>query len=189
MLKHVKSLIAVALAVLVTVGAALWLHNQSLTFQGLRDQRSRLEMQLKGVGGYPAVLARTAERSKAARLETEQLLRRFAKPGQEEPLLVNGVTRAATASGLDMINAARAPARPPADDARPVKTTSYNLSLRGGYPAAARFFQNLAAGELLSRMDSMEIHPPADEDGKGVIQMDVVISVFSSRETEKQTPP
>ncbi|MDI6774486.1 MAG: hypothetical protein QME60_03705 [Verrucomicrobiota bacterium] len=183
MLKHVKSLVAVALAALVTAGAGLWLRHQSLALQDLNDQHARMAAQIAAGGAYPALLARAQERLMAARRETEQLLGGFARAGQEEAMLVSGVTRAASAAGLDIVHAARSEAG--AGDGRPVRTTSYNLALRGSYPGAVRFFQNLATGELIGRVDSLDIHAPEDPNPSGAIQVDMTLSVFSAKGAEK----
>jgi Tfp pilus assembly protein PilO len=181
MLSHVKSMVAVGLALVVAVAAGLWFRDRAARAEELQAQRGQLERQLAAMQDYPRLAADLDARLKAIRQESLEMLSCLAKKDMEEAQLVEVLAKTASTSGVEIVSVARAdgaadPAPAGNPDLRLVRVT-YRISIKGNYVATVKFFQGMTAWKPAGRLESLEILRGQEDRQKE--QATLVISVFS----------
>ncbi len=180
MLKNVKSLVAVALALLATTSAGGWLAFQARRLQGRREELLKLQRQIAAIAFCPKILEQGRRQLDSVRQETEQLIRRLATPNQEEAELMGALSRAAAAAGVDLAQAARVPRSPaPGMENGPLRITTHRFLLSGRYPDMIGFFRNLDTWDRAWRIEHLDMRPPDESDTSGRVHMELTLSVFS----------
>ena len=192
MSSYTKSLMALGIALLAVICTAFWLRSQAIAFKDLSKTRDDMKIQIAGIREYAALIADFEQRLEMLHRDIKQITGKFVGKDYETPQLVKAVVKSASLSGMEMINASKlerkagvlatagVPATPiRADRGQTVDVISHEIILKGSYSGFVKFLQNMAAWEMVAKIESMEIEPGAAGAAPDEINVTLHLSVFS----------
>jgi hypothetical protein len=180
MISHVKSPVALALAVITVAGAGLWFNNRTGIYNSLKKEQRDLVAQSAEAKDTLVAISSLDKRLQTLQKELSETTARFGEKDNTGPRLVTAVVKAAAASGMEMTAAAETSSGSSKPTTVPgVKMVSYQFALRGPYSALVKFMQNLETWQLARKIESLDITPAEDELSKGQVRTALVLSLFS----------
>ena len=187
MFSYVKSLMAVGLALLVVIGAGVWMRSRSSVLKTLEKETRDQKKQIAEAKSGSAIISQLEKRLEVIRRDIEKKAVRLSARDEEGLRLIQAVVKAAAASGMEMTGVAEAAKKGKVyqtdDTSVPVNVITYEISLEGTYAGLVKFFQNIDAWELEKKVEALEISSAKNKDAEveteGGIKAEFILSIFS----------
>lgn len=185
MLTSIKSLVAVGLALLVIIGAGLWLKGRTGVLKALKNEKREAETAVAELEARSAAAAEMEARLEAIVGNITAITEGFAKTDHGGIELVEAIVKAASLSDMAMTGASEISpgdrTRHASDAGVSVEIISYRISLKGSYAGLVKLLQNLGSWKLQNKIESLEISGEKSEESAGVVRAELVLSIFADR--------
>jgi Tfp pilus assembly protein PilO len=181
MMSYVSAVVAVGIALLVSLGAGLWFHAKTTKLQSLQKQAQEIHAEKQKLQQVAALTENWKKRRDLLHLKIQDLTQRCAEKNNEGAQLVAVVVKASSAAGLKMTGTSECPTPSQTPDSAEIRTVSYKFQLAGPYAGLVKFFQGMPEWLLSCKIQSVNIAPVAKGEKDAEISAELILSVFSIR--------